>query len=323
MAKKTKTDCGESSSTISQTKSQTLAQNELRVKMLNEDQKRKALEKYRQLYNNIKDIDSDGEFNVLLNNLSNSLRDQDDCLQEFGVNELISMDAKSVALTSELSFCLVKKFNTSNKFDNKEFIHRLKRQVLRNFSKVNTNSIADPKQRSLSFYNLYATGLAFNNLHYQTPAITNAYKPNYEAPVPTQRSRSQRTTQTTQKSQPTQYDSTNMKDLDESDKRLNYIFSTLKKLEKRNDDAVPFLQASFNAQNFSTTVENMFNMAFLARQSLIKIFNDEESIEPVVRTLENDSSQNNSNDIQSVLSLDIKTYKQLLEKLEITRSVFK
>lgn len=292
----------------------------IQVKRLNDDEKRKANRDLRDIHKDLKVDDLD--FHVMVNKLSDSVAKQNDWLQTYGVNELLPIDAKYFNLNTEQSYKLVKKFNTTSKFETREFLKRLRQQLVRNSRQ--SCFTASTCQR-ISFLHLHDTGLAFNNLHHSVPPIEMGFRPDTVAPVLSQRTRSQRTTQNTQATQPTQYDSTSMmNNTDESDKRLNYICTTLKKLERRNNDGVPFLQASINPKSFSATVENMFNIAFLARQSLIKIFNDDEdSAEPMIRTVEDGNSQSESSDTQSVLSLDVHSYRQLIDKLEISKSAFK
>lgn len=311
------------------------------LKILTAEEKKKFTEKYRKNYEALKNMDlEDGEFSESVIQMKTHVDKQNQVLEEVGVNELLTHDAKCIALSSEMSLNLVRKFNTESKFDKREFIQRLRQRALntsRQFG-VPANRSQGGSTRWIRFDQLFGIGLAYNKVQHQVPMMLRSFiepeeKPDKKTAVRTKSAKVQ-----SLMTQPEKVDSTNMtNEEDESEKRLRTIHNSLLKLQKRNP-SIPLIQGSVNPNSFSTTVENFFNMAFLARQKLIKIENgdEENDFEPLVKALPNPANQEegaeeiaqeepeeNQQMVQSVLTLDFETYEALITNLEITRAALK
>ncbi|KAF7492960.1 hypothetical protein SSS_05603 [Sarcoptes scabiei] len=321
----------------------------LNINHLNEKTRREAILEYNRIYQETKSIDKEElELKEMLMRLNTSVNKENSCLSKFGINELLMLDAKNISLTSELGHELAKKVEVTEKFDAKHFRRKLRIALINNMIRSNLGEI-DPSKR-LQLIHLYPTGRKYRNLFYSPPSISKHFRYDSIQNEPTtksQRAVSQRKKfPTGQSTQPTQYDSKNLNNIDESQKRLEHIYRSLRKLESKNDGTVPFLQASLNPDNFATTVENIFNIAFLVRQSKIVIDLDEndceeasiEDLEPIIQTKEpeqdnneginvsndqNSTSKSKKSDIQSIFSFDMETYQKLIDKFEINRTAIK
>src|SRR5699024_3260318 len=193
--------------------------------------------------------------------------------------------------------------------------------------------------RWIRFEMLFPTGLAYSRIHHHVPSMARTFlAPEGRPEKKTPPKRTQRQTQTAQATQPTKYDASNMaNEEDESEKRLRHIHKRFFKLQKNNVTGTPLIQSAVNPESFSTTVENFFNIAFLARQKWIKIDvpddPDEPTPEPVVKAYprksdkkagqeqpqEEEEADEDDNDprppVQSVLTFDYETYEALIKNL--------
>lgn len=306
---------------------------EFNIKVLKDGLRKQAIAEYGQIYRETRSIDKDKHcFNEILDQLQSSIKKENICLSKFGVNELLSMDAKNIALASELTVDLVKKFEVIGKFNLKDYLKKLKQNIIENIFKSNMGEI-DPNKR-LQLIHLYPTGKLYRNYHYSAPSIPKFFKKNYESnetAVKERRSTQRKTLPSGESTKPTQCDSSNMNNVDESDKRLEYIYKSLKKLERRNGQ-VPIFQAIINPNDFGLSVENIFNVAFLAKQSRIIIDSIEDEVEPIIMTKEPDDeieedtaneTDNQKQSVQSIFSFDMDTYEQLVKNIEIDRPAFK
>lgn len=302
------------------------------VKVLTEKSRKQAMMDYGRIYHETKDLhQSKLDFEATLDKLKQNIENENNVFSKYGINETLALDAKNLALTSEVTLELAKKLQIVDKFNSRKFVTKLKKRILTNA--VNSNFCEIDPSRRLKLIHLYPTSKFYNHLYYSVPSFGKNFKTDFD---PSKRvRRAPRNVAKLPKGQaicPSQYDTKKMNSVDESDRRLEHIFKTVKKLERSNNGSVPFLQASFNPDNFSLTVENIFYMAFLARQARVRIDEgDDEDNEPIIRTKEpDDESSNNestSNDscdnIQSVFSFDMESYKLLIDKLGITGAAIK
>lgn len=339
----------------------------MKTTTLNDETRREAKAAFGKILNEIRCIDSTKHDLIpMTEKLNSCLHHENNCLSRFGINELLPMDAKNMAFVAEQSINVVRKFTIVKKFDKHEFRRQLRKRLLQNCLHTNYFDNIDPMKR-IQLIHLYPTGIQFDDhYHYQAPCLMPTFTTDENIIPSTKQRRIQQQEQTRTKlpsgvaTQPTQQKQSNdMNNVDESDKRLEYIYKTLKKLEKKSNDGVPFFQAILNPNDFATTIENMFNLAFLARQSRV-IINDQnddydggdddddndDGGEPLIFTKErNDENNHNANDgdddenhlatemnnkipmnkepKQSPLSFDMKTYHQLLDKLSIIRPAIK
>lgn len=246
-------------------------------------EKRKDVEaKYRHVYDETRmfDLNENDPFDVL-ETLKSTMLKQNDCLVESGVNQTVSYDAINVASTTQNSFRAAKGVNAVAEFNMKVFTKRLQ-ALLVNCSRDAGIGVPIGRQASstqasmpnyqLLFKHLYAVGLLGRRYHRGSSQIVAGY-PSDLPPLPPKARRvvTKRPTKS-QCTQPTQFDLKSAKEnVDESDQRLNYIFDRLQKMELRNPEGVPMLQAAINPGSFSTTIENFFNMSFLARHEMVEI----------------------------------------------------
>ena len=336
----------------------------IQTKSLDAETRRKAKAAYGKVFNEIRSINTDKNDKNIVKKLKSCLQEEDNCLSKFGINELLSMDAKNMAAVSEQTINVVKKITVVKKFNKHDYRRSLRLRLLRNCQTI-SNSIDPTKQ--LQLVHLYPTGKQFNHIHHLTPAIIPSFSNDFDDENLTTNVK-QRNTQTRHKlptgeaTQPEQKQSNEMNNVDKSDKRLKHIYKSLKKLERKNENGVPFFQALLHPNDFATTIENIFNLAFLARQSRAIIDNQDDNggggggggFEPLIITKERSSTDDDNGDdenfiddhdtyqqqqqqsstemmkipndkepIQSALSFDMETYNYLLNSLSIIRPAIK
>lgn len=322
----------QSSDNVASIEERSLNSLEFNVKILKNDLRKEAIAEYGEIYRETRSIDKDKhDFHEILNKLQTSIKKENLCLSKFGVNELLSMDAKNISIASEVTIDLVKKLDVVSKFNIKEYLKKLKQNIIENIVKLNICEIDTNKR--LQLIHLYPTGKLYRNYHYSVPSIPKSFR-NEDEPKESitkeKRVRQKKSLPSGETTKPTQCDSTNLSNVDESDMRLEYIYKSLKKLESRNSQ-VPFFQAIFNPDDFGLSVENSFHAAFLARQSRIVVDSVDDDDEPIIRTKEPDmednedvnESDNQKQSVQSILSFDMDTYENLIKVLEINTAAFK
>jgi len=307
---------------------------EANFRILSATEKQEAIGIYRKVMDKVKKVDpKEEEFGQMIDKMTNHVNNQNAALQQVGVNELMTMDARTIAISSELSYSIVKKFHSESKFDYQEFLRLLRQRVLKHSRKQGlkvNNEIPNDKSCKIRYEQMAGTGIAYSKIHYQMPCLNRPFKqPIQDVPPAVSKERRKITrTSPTQTSQPTQYDASNMaNEADESEKRLKFIHHKLKRLE-RQQDHLPFIQVALNPTSFGTTVENFFHFAFLARQQKITLIESDNGVEPWVHTIEEqeptttEKQNDNCLSTQSILSFDQESYHAMIETLGITRPAF-
>ena len=316
-------------------------------------QKKMIAKKFGKLIQNIKDIDfNEDDIIEQLDKMAENTNIQNDYLKENGVNEMMIHDAQCMAVSSQMAYTLVKKYNPESKFNRREFLRLLRQRLLINSKKA---GIAIPLGKNpIRFEHLFPTGLALNRIHHHVLPMVRSFIPPENCPEKKVRVvRKKVKPPATLATQPTKYDASNMaNEEDESEKRLRHIHTKLYKLQRHNPNGVPLMQSAIDPESFAITTENFFNIAFLARQKKIQIDlpapddddDTDDSPDPIVKifkdgTLTQDSAAStqgpvpsqeqpeeeediNRPAVQSILTFDFDTYEALISNLDISRSAF-
>lgn len=297
-------------------------------RVLSLEEKKACIKKFRQNRDKVREVDLDGNpIPVVVDKMRANVVGQNETLEEVGVNELLTHDAKVLSLTFHKSYDMVKKFNTEFKFDKRDF-NKLLGQMVSGAGRIDNAESASPFRPK----HLVKISKMCQHIMHAVPTVI----PSFLTPENHIRKtivRRPRQTQSSVATQPKRVDSTNMKNVeDESEKRMRKIHEKLEKLQRRNKSGTPLLQSIIDPTSFGKTVENFFNIAFLARQKRIKIEPDLNlpDDEPIVTAL---GAQNVDDDeeegeaavdtshkaIQSVLTLDHETFQLLVKNLGITQ----
>lgn len=302
-------------------------------KVLSIEEKKIYSKKFRQIAQNVRNVDLESNpIPVVVKKMTENVIGQNETLTQVGVNEMLTHDAKVLHQSFQKSYHMIKRFNTECKFDKRDFNNKLARR-LAGISRIDETTTESsiirlrPKQ-------LVNIGIKCRRILNHVPAVTRTFitPENHKKKVIVRRPRQ---TQPTVATQPTRVDSSNMNNKeDESERRLRLIHKQLKKLQLRNVSGTPLLQCTVNPTSFGTTVENLFNIAFLARQKMIKIDgSDDPNDEPLVTALRGSNNRNDENEseveetnrspIQSVLTFDHETHALLVRNLNITTPALK
>lgn len=303
-------------------------------KILSAEEKKLWSKKFRQMAENVRNVDLEGNsIPVVVKKMRDNVIGQNETLNQVGVNEMLTHDAKVLNQTFQKSFHMIKRFNTECKFDKHNYNSRLARFLAGN-TRLNETSNENPVIR-IRPKQLIKIGLKCQHIMHHVSPLTRTFltPENHKKKTIVRRPRQ---TQSSVATQPTRVDSSNMNNKeDESEKRLRQIHNQLHKLQIKNVSGTPILQCTVNPNSFGATVENLFNIAFLARQKMIKIeSSDDPNGEPFVTALKTSSNRNaededeedkkdNRPPVQSVLTFDHDTYELLIKNLHITKPALK
>ncbi|XP_063984548.1 EP300-interacting inhibitor of differentiation 3 isoform X2 [Diachasmimorpha longicaudata] len=109
------------------------------------------------------------------------------------------------------------------------------------------------------------------------------------------------------------------------DKSVDKIAHVIKKYYKRHQEPLNFFKLIVNPLDFGKTVENMLHVAFLVRDGRMELFvgdDDDLFIQPVAKEiLEEQAAHENVNRIANIPTLNMETWKLLVEVLEITEAM--
>lgn len=293
-------------------------------RVLSVQEKKECIKKFRQNRDKVRNVDLDGNpIPVVVDQMRDNVVAQNETLKEVGVNELLTHDAKVLNMTFQKSYDMVKKFNTEFKFDKRDF-NKLLGQMMSGRTRIDNTTYADSASRIRPKHLIKISKMCRRMMHSVPAVIPSFLTPeNHKTRTVVRRPRQAQPTVATQ---PKRVDSSNMKNVeDASEKRLRKIHEKLTKLQKRNKSGTPLLQSLVHPESFGRTVENFFNIAFLARQKLVKIEPDLNlpDDEPIVTAMkardedEVDLEEEGRKSIQSVLTLDHETYRLIVENLGI------
>lgn len=243
------------------------------IRMLNESDKRKCLQAYRTLFDSLKELNvNKQDFQVIIDKVADHFKQQNATLQEYGINETMTMDSRCCTTHFKITEELLKLFNTSANLNIEKLMGNMHKHVVA-CSKA-TAIMPAKSDKSLHLENLYSLGLDIRKYHYQAPAIIKGLRPDVLQIEPTVRKA--RVVNTKSKTQATQAKELNNQEMqnkiDETDLRLKHIHERIQKLQARNnDEPMPMVEMCIHPTNFATTVENFFHLSFLARQNLVTI----------------------------------------------------
>lgn len=304
-------------------------------KVLSAEEKKIWSKKFRQHSDNVRNVDLEANpIPVVVQKMRDNVMEQNETLSQVGVNEMLTQDAKVLHQTFQKSYNMIKRFNLECKFDKRNFNNRLARRFAGSARiDITTTENSGIRIRPKQIFNI---GIKCSRILHHVPTLIRTFltPENHKKKTIVRRPR---TTQSTVTTQPTRVDSSNMNNQeDESEKRLRQIHKRLHKLQLKNETGTPLLQSTINPTSFGTTVENLFNIAFLARQKKIKIEssnpndpNDEPIVTALKSSIRNDDDEDeeaeeaNNPPIQSVMTFDYETYVSLKKNLNITENALK
>ncbi|OTF73391.1 hypothetical protein BLA29_012068, partial [Euroglyphus maynei] len=120
----------------------------VKANILDDETRRKAKFAYGKVFNEIRSIDTEKNSNDNVNvikKLKTCLQNEDNCLSQYGINELLSMDAKNMAAVSEQTINVVKKFTVIKKFNKHDYRRSLRKHLIKNYCQMMMpNDTIDP-----------------------------------------------------------------------------------------------------------------------------------------------------------------------------------
>jgi len=317
---------------VSQTNGQNKNKESLVRTDLSEERKRQFNDKYYETYLKTKEVENMSDICKSTAILSEQIDKQNQYFKSGGVNENMPLDAKCILTNSAISLRLVKKLQTDSKqFDSLEFAEKLL-TALNPFQRIDRSQDEDEdNDTGIDRNDWIEFGRKFCRFHKLVPTFHFIHgsfdSSSIEAQPKQTRPRAQRQKPILSNvTEATQIDPKSKVNDETTPEEVELILATVKRLEEKNNCALPYVPVIVNPKSISETVENIFHSAFLVKDGMVRIVTDDEDGSPALQSIGNsqvDSTHDDSSAVQSVFSFTMNDWKYWIKKFDIKKAAIR
>jgi len=281
-----------------------------------------------------------------IGHLSKQLKRQDKCFIDGGVSDVMPLESKVLLKNTDNTLQLIRTMQTDSKqFDAMEFAEKLLTAInpFHGIGGSDAGAADDDHNRTANS----ETGIDRSDwvefgrqkcgFHRDLPPFVFIHGASEvmddeagERPDPKPRAR-QPKPQLSAQTEATQINLKDNIDEERTPEEVELILNTVKKLEDKNKEAecLPFFNVLANPKSMSETVENIFHTAFLVKDGLVRVVDDNED-GPGIQSVDGDHSadmdaagEGSGAGIQSVMSFTMRDWQEWCRHFEIKKAAIK